>query len=155
MRGGINMNKKRNKQNNKIEDKSLVIVNSEQKVINHVIENKSFGLIDFNNEPHIIFTNMSIKEEYLKQKIIKIKEVLLEELSVKSLSDESNNKAKSVLLDLENMIENNNINKKELYTYTYEGFKLTFPELAKYLGLKWNTNLKKMTMHLWFLGASY
>jgi hypothetical protein len=79
---------------------------------------------------------MSIKEEYLKQKIIKIKEVLLEELSVKSLSDESNNKAKSVLLDLENMIENNNINKKELYTYTYEGFKLTFPELAKYLGLK-------------------
>jgi len=117
-------------------ERKMKIYNSEEKVIKSVIENNNFGIIDNGGEPCIIFTAMSISEDYLKRKVIKIKELLLDESHIQSLSDESINKVKVVLSDLEQMIENKNINKKELYTYTYEGFKLTFPELAKHLNLK-------------------
>jgi c-di-AMP phosphodiesterase-like protein len=126
MLGGINMNKKRNK-----------IFLNEEKVTNDVINNNTFGLIKYDNNPYVIFNDMAISEDYLKQKIMKCIEVLLEESIDQKLSDKQINGIKSFLYDLEKMEKRRkDFNKHNLNRYPYEQFKLCFPELIKYLGLK-------------------
>jgi c-di-AMP phosphodiesterase-like protein len=121
----IKMNKKKNK----------IFLNKE-KVTNDVINNNTFGLIEYDNKPYVIFNDMAISEDYLKYKIIKCIEVLLEESIDQKLSYKQINSIKCFLYDLEEMEKRRkDFNKHILNRYQYEQFILCFPELIKYLGL--------------------
>jgi c-di-AMP phosphodiesterase-like protein len=118
MLGDIKMNKKKNK----------IFLNKE-KVTNDVINNNTFGLIEYDNKPYVIFNDMALSEDYLKQKIMKCIEVLLEESIDQKLSYKQINSIKCFLYDLEKMEERRkDFNKHNLNGYPYEQFKLFFSD---------------------------